>query len=65
MVVILVQILLIQHHIEDIILIMVHYINFSFNWNLSSINNYLDFVFNVYGGTLAQLILIHLMVQQI
>ena len=46
------QILLTQHHIGDIILIMVHYINF-FNWNLSSINNYSSFVFNVYGGTLS------------
>ena len=26
---------------------------FSFKWNLSSVNNYSNFVFNVYGGTLA------------
>ena len=26
---------------------------YSFNWNLSSINTYTNFVFNVYGGTLA------------
>ena len=26
---------------------------YSFNWSLSSVNNYTNFVFNVYGGTLA------------
>ena len=26
---------------------------YSFNWNLSSINNYSNFVFNIYGGTFA------------
>ena len=33
---------------------MVHYINFIlFSWSLSSVNNSSNFIFNVYGGTLA------------
>ena len=52
-VVALMQILLIEHHLNDIILIMVSIYQFySFNWSLSSVNNSGKFIFIVYGVTL-------------